>query len=58
MRAELRTNGGGMMTPREPYTFIHNTGCSECQEGFGAVTPYTDEPLGRNVDKAGENVSN
>lgn len=48
-RAKLRTKGGGMMTPREPYTFIHNTGCSECQEGFGAVTPYTDEPLGRNV---------
>jgi len=46
---KLRTKGGGMMTPREPYTFIHNTGCSECQEGFGAVTPYTDEPLGRNV---------
>jgi hypothetical protein len=38
-----------MMTPREPYTFIHNTGCSECQEGFGAVTPYTGEPLGRNL---------
>ncbi len=32
---------GRMRTPREPYTFIHNTGCSECQEGFGAVTPYT-----------------
>jgi Xaa-Pro aminopeptidase len=46
---KLKTKGGGMMTPREPYTFIHNTGCSECQEGFGAVTPYTDEPLGKNV---------
>jgi Xaa-Pro aminopeptidase len=46
---KLRTKLGRMMTPREPYTFIHNTGCSECQEGFGAVTPYTDEPLGRNV---------
>jgi Xaa-Pro aminopeptidase len=46
---KLKTKGGVMMTPREPYTFIHNTGCSECQEGFGAVTPYTDEPLGRNV---------
>jgi Xaa-Pro aminopeptidase len=45
----LRAKAGGMMTPREPYTFIHNTGCSECQEGFGAVTPYTDEPLGKNV---------
>ena len=46
---ELRTKGGRMMTPREPYTFIHNTGCSECQEGFGAVTPFTEEPLGKNV---------
>jgi hypothetical protein len=46
---KLRTKTGAMTTPREPYTFIHNTGCSECQEGFGAVTPYTEEPLGRNV---------
>jgi Xaa-Pro aminopeptidase len=46
---KLKTKGGRMMTPREPYTFIHNTGCSECQEGFGAVTPFTGEPLGKNV---------
>jgi Xaa-Pro aminopeptidase len=46
---KLRTARGVMMTPREPYTFIHNTGCSECQEGFGAVTPFTEEPLGKNV---------
>ena len=46
---KLRTRLGGMMTPREPYTFIHNTGCSECQEGFGAVTPYTGEPLGKDL---------
>ena len=46
---KLRTSQGVMMTPREPYTFIHNTGCSECQEGFGAVTPFTEDPLGRNV---------
>jgi Xaa-Pro aminopeptidase len=46
---KLRTKFGAMMTPREPYTFIHNTGCSECQEGFGAVTPYTEEPLGKNA---------
>jgi hypothetical protein len=24
-------------------------GCSECQEGYGAVTPYTENPLGRQV---------
>lgn len=46
---KLRTSRGVMMTPREPYTFIHNTGCSECQEGFGAVTPFSEDPLGRNV---------
>lgn len=46
---KLRTTRGVMMTPREPYTFIHNTGCSECQEGFGAVTPFTEDPLGNNV---------
>ncbi|MBO3753441.1 MAG: aminopeptidase P family protein [Candidatus Brockarchaeota archaeon] len=39
----------GVSTPIEPYTFIHNTGCSECQEGYGAVTPYTTQPLGSQV---------
>ncbi len=46
---KIKTSRGALMTPREPYTFIHNTGCSECQEGFGAVTPYTGEPLGGDV---------
>ncbi len=45
----LKDIRGRLRTPREPYTFIHNTGCSECQEGFGAVTPYTDDPLGDRV---------
>ncbi len=40
---------GRVTTPREPYTFIHNTGCSECQEGYGAVTPNTARPLGDSV---------
>jgi Xaa-Pro aminopeptidase len=48
-RKKLKTLDGRRISPREPYTFIHNTGCSECQEGFGAVTPYTSEPLGKNV---------
>jgi Xaa-Pro aminopeptidase len=48
-RTLIKTKRGKFMTPREPYTFVHNTGCSECQEGFGAVTPFTDEPLGKNV---------
>jgi Xaa-Pro aminopeptidase len=48
-KTKLADKYGRRLTPREPYTFIHNTGCSECQEGFGAVTPYTDEPLGKNA---------
>jgi len=43
------TGFNGVSTPVEPYTFIHNTGCSECQEGYGAVTPYTTQPLGNQV---------
>lgn len=43
----LKTLNGGFTTPREPYTFIHNMGCSECQEGYGAVTSRTENPLGR-----------
>lgn len=48
-RTKLKDKRGRLLSPREPYTFIHNTGCSECQEGFGAVTPFTLEPLGKNV---------
>jgi Xaa-Pro aminopeptidase len=48
-KTKIRDRSGRLLTPREPYTFIHNTGCSECQEGYGAVTPYSDDPLGRNV---------
>ncbi len=46
---KLKTLSGTLATPLEPYTFIHNTGCSECQEGFGAVTPHTQNPLGHRV---------
>jgi len=46
---KLKDKRGRFATPREPYTFIHNTGCSECQEGYGAVTPETNLPLGTNV---------
>ncbi|HEY3397816.1 MAG TPA: M24 family metallopeptidase [Armatimonadota bacterium] len=45
----LRTVAGELVTPKEPYTFIHNTGCSECQEGFGAVTPHTSYPFAERV---------
>jgi len=46
---ELRALDGKLRTPHEPYTFIHNMGCSECQEGYGAVTPFTQNPLGKQV---------
>jgi len=49
---KLETLEGRLGAPHEPYTFIHNMGCSECQEGYGAVTPYTDNPLGKNVGLA------
>jgi len=48
-KLKLRTISGAPETPIEPYTFIHNTGCSECQEGYGAVTPHTEAPLGHRV---------
>lgn len=48
-QTQLKDSKGRMTTPREPYTFIHNTGCSECQEGFGAVTPYTENRLAQNA---------
>jgi Xaa-Pro aminopeptidase len=46
---KLTTLSGDRVTPLEPYTFIHNTGCSECQEGYGAVTPETHHHLGHRV---------
>jgi len=51
-RLKLRSLYGDLRTPHEPYTFIHNMGCSECQEGYGAVTPYTENPLGNQVSLA------
>ncbi|MGC8849120.1 MAG: M24 family metallopeptidase [Candidatus Bathyarchaeia archaeon] len=51
-KLKLRTLKGDWSTPWEPYTFIHNMGCSECQEGYGAVTPYTSKPLGNRVGLA------
>ncbi|MEW5901582.1 MAG: M24 family metallopeptidase [Acidobacteriota bacterium] len=48
-KTKVKDKYGRRTSPREPYTFIHNTGCSECQEGYGAVTPYTENPLGKSV---------
>jgi len=48
-KTKVRDKRGRRLTPREPYTFIHNTGCSECQEGYGAVTPYSENRLAKNA---------
>ena len=48
-KTKVRDISGRRLTPREPYTFIHNTGCSECQEGYGAVTPYSKNRLAKNA---------
>jgi len=47
----IKTIDGGEVGADElpPYTFIHNTGTSECQEGYGAVTPYTTHKIGKKV---------
>jgi len=46
---KLKDVKGRARAIKEPYSFVHNTGCSECQEGYGAVTPWSREPLGRRV---------
>ena len=33
----------------KPYTGTHNSGYTECQEFFGAITLESDEPLGRQI---------
>jgi hypothetical protein len=50
-RITFRARDGSFISAADlpPYTFIHNTGTSECQEGYGAVTPYTTHPLGKRV---------
>ena len=37
---------------REACSFIHNTGCSACQEGFGAVTGWVHAALGKRLSLA------
>ena len=41
---------GTLQGLKEPYSYLHNAGCSECQEGYGAVT-------GDFVGKFGKRVS-
>jgi len=48
-KLKLRTIKEGLVSPHETYSFIHNTGCSECQEGYGVVSFCTERPLGNKV---------
>ncbi len=33
----------------KPYTGTHNSGYTECQEFYGAITEGSDKPLGRQI---------
>ena len=37
------------MEKQKPYTGTHNSGYTECQEFFGAITLNSEEPLGRQI---------
>ena len=40
---------GRLVGLKEPYSYLHNCGCSECQEGYGAVTGTFEGPFGKRV---------
>ena len=48
-QTKIRNLKGQMVRLREPYSYIHNAGCSEAQEGFGAITSAAAEPMGQRV---------
>ena len=37
------------MTSLKPYTGTHNSGYTECQEFYGAITLNSEEPLGNRI---------
>lgn len=47
---KVRNLKGALQGLKEPYSYLHNGGCSECHEGYGAVT-------GDFVGKFGKGVS-
>lgn len=51
-RLELKDVKGKLRGVQEPYSYIHNMGCSECQEGYGAVTGWSKGPLGKRLAMA------
>ncbi len=46
-RTKVRDLKGKPVRMKEPYSYVHNAGCSEAQEGFGAITSAHEEPLGK-----------
>ena len=48
-RTKLPNLKGKLVGLKEPYSYLHNAGCSECQEGYGAVTSTFEGPFGKGV---------
>jgi len=48
-KVQLKDVKGKLRGVEEPYSYIHNMGCSECQEGYGAVTGWSKGPLGKRL---------
>ncbi|MCG2660731.1 MAG: aminopeptidase P family protein, partial [Kiritimatiellae bacterium] len=48
-RTKLKNLKGRLVRLKEPYSYFHNAGCSEAQEGYGAVTSAFKGPFGKRV---------
>jgi len=48
-RTRVKNLKGKLVGLKEPYSYLHNAGCSEAQEGFGAVTSEFDAPFGKRI---------
>ena len=48
-RTKLKNLKGKLVSLKEPYSHFHNAGCSEAQEGYGAVTSEFKGPFGKRV---------
>ena len=46
---KLKNLKGKWVNLKEPYSYLHNAGCSEAQEGYGAVTSDFDRPFGKRI---------
>jgi len=48
-RTRIKNIKGVLTSLKEPYSYLHNAGCSEAQEGYGAVTSKFEGPFGKRV---------